>query len=150
MANNLVPLTPEGAAQIAALFRASITHYAANQDEFALLLNAAAQKLNLPQAVDFNQPKINRLCHLGEKGGNKTLPRHYLQCWACFLPFDIEELEDIACGQMEIGSIKKLIFPALPPELRFLRKKKQAPRHHYPLPPVILIYPTPIRLKRRG
>lgn len=121
---NLVSLTPQGAAQVAALFRASVAHYAANQDEFALLLNAVAQKLELPQQVEFNQPKINRLCHLGEKGGNKTLSRHYLQCWIPFLPYDLEEMEEIAAGKIDVPSLKDLVFPGLPSELRFLRKKK--------------------------
>lgn len=138
---NLVDLTPEGAAQLAVLFRASVTRYAANQDEFALLLNAVAQKLELPQ-IEFNQPKINRLCHLGEKGGNKTLSRYYLQCWVPFLPYDLEELEDIAMGKMEIPSIKKLIFPSLPSELRFLRKKKAQKMFRHSPPPVILVYPS--------
>lgn len=147
--SHLVPLTPEGAAAIAALFRASVAHYAANQDEFSILLNAAAQNLDLPKSVKFNQPKINRLCHLGEEGGNKTLSRCYLRCWEQFLPYDLDELEDIACGKIELPSIRELVFPSLPPELRFLRKKKQLSRK-YPFPPVILVYPASNRCLKRG
>lgn len=153
MSNNLVPLTHEGAAQMAVLFRASIAHYAANQDEFAILLNAVAQKLELPHSINFNQPKINRLCHLGEENGNKTLPRHYLQCWEPFLPFDMEELEEIAAGEMELPPVKRLVFPQLPSELRFFRKKKALSRENRSIfPPVILIYPYPgsHRLEQRG
>jgi hypothetical protein len=153
MASNLVPLTSEGARRIATLFRAAIPHYAANQDEFAALLNAVAQKLDFPQAVKFNQPKINRLCHLGEENGQKTLSRHYLQCWEPFLPFSMEELEEIAAGEREIPSVKHLVFPNLPSELRFLGKKKFLHKEYYRavLPPVILIYPGKNRcLEQRG
>lgn len=148
MSIHLVPLTPEGAAAIAGLFQSSVSHYAATQDEFSTLLNAVAQNLDLPKSVRFNQPKVNRLCHLGEEGGNKTLSRCYLQCWEQFLPYDLDELEDIAAGQIQVPAIRELVFPSLPPELRFLRKKKQPLR--YPFPPVILVYPARNCCLKRG